>query len=115
MTQLRILITVLLLGLIGYALILVLDGRFDFITPVLSTIPALIWQGHINLDFLSYLVVAGIWIAWRSGFTPTGNFLGVLSVLSGMLFFAPYLLYLISQSNNDPRKLLLGVHAKHAD
>ena len=115
MTQLRILITVLLLGLIGYALILVLDGRFDFITPFLSTIPALTWQGHINLDFLSYLVLVGVWIAWRSGFTPTGNFLGVLSVLSGMLFFAPYLLYLISRSNNDPRKLLLGVHAEHAD
>jgi len=112
MTQLRILITFILLGLTGYALILVLDGRFDFVTPFLSTIPALTWQGHINLDFLSYLVLAGVWIAWRSGFTPTGNMLGVLSVLSGMLFFALYLLYQISRSDNNPRKLLLGVHAE---
>ena len=112
MTQLRILIGFILLGLIGYALILIMDGRFDFITPFLSTIPALTWQGHINLDFLSYLALTGVWIAWRSGFTPTGNMLGVLSVLSGMLFFAPYLLYQIARSNNDPRKLLLGVHAE---
>ena len=110
MTQFRILITLILLGLIGYALILIIDGRFDFITPFLSTIPALTWQGHINLDFLSYLAVAGVWIAWRSGFTPAGIALGVLSMLSGMLFFAPYLLYQISRSNNNPRKLLLGVH-----
>ena len=111
MTQFRILITLILLGLIGYALILITDGRFDFITPFLSTIPALTWQGHINLDFLSYLSLAGVWIAWRSGFTPAGIALGVLSMLSGMLFFAPYLLYQISRSDNDPRKLLLGVHA----
>ena len=112
MAQFRILITLILLGLIGYGLILILDGRFDFVTPFLTTIPALTWQGHINLDFLSYLVVAGVWIAWRSGFTPASNLLGVLSVLSGMLFFAPYLLYQISSSGNDPRKLLLGVHAE---
>ena len=111
MTQFRILITLILSCLIGYALILILDGRFDFITPFLTTIPALTWQGHINLDFLSYLVVAGVWIAWRSGFTPVGIALGVLSMMSGMLFFAPYLLYQISRSDNDPRKLLLGVHA----
>ncbi|MEP1443451.1 MAG: hypothetical protein ABJK39_10635 [Hyphomicrobiales bacterium] len=112
MTQFRILITLILLGLIGYGLILVLNGRFDFITPILTTVPALTWQGHINLDFLSYLVVAGVWIAWRSGFTPAGTAIGVLSILSGMLFFAPYLLYQISRSGNDPRKLLLGVHAE---
>ncbi|MEP3629530.1 MAG: hypothetical protein ABJN04_05960 [Hyphomicrobiales bacterium] len=113
MTQFRILITLILLGLIGYGLILVLDGRFDFVTPFLTTVPALTWQGHINLDFLSYLVVAGVWIAWRSGFTPIGITIGVLSTLLGMLFFAPYLLYQITRSDNDPRKLLLGVHAEN--
>ncbi len=29
----------------------------------------------------------------------------------GILFFAPYLLYLIVKSNSDPRQLLLEVHA----
>ena len=112
MTQFRILITIILSGLVGYALILVLNGQFDFITPFLSTIPALTWQGHINLDFLSYLSLASVWIAWRSGFSAGGIAVGALAMLSGMLFFAPYLLYQISRSDSDPRKLLLGVHAE---
>ena len=37
--------------------------------------------------------------------------LGILAPPFGILFFAPYLLYLVGKSNGDPRKILLGVHA----
>ena len=113
MAPFRILLITLFLCLASYAAILAASGQFDFVTPILSSVPALTWQGHLNLDFLSYLVLAGTWIAWRSGFTASGIAVGVLSTMLGMMFFAPYALYLISRSNNDPRKLLLGVHTEN--
>jgi hypothetical protein len=78
-----------------------------FIGPIL----ALTWQGQFNVDFLTYLVLSGIWMAWRGGFTRASIALGVLAPPLGIFFFAPYLLYLIRKTEGDPRKLLLGVHA----
>lgn len=87
------------------------DGGFNLITPFFEPILALSWQGQFNFDFICYLILSGIWMAWRSGFTGSGIALGLLAPPLGILFFAPYLLYLISKTNGDPRRLLLGVHA----
>lgn len=87
------------------------DSGLDLVTPYLSPILAMNWQGQFNVDFASYLVLSGIWMAWRSGFTRGGIFLGVCAPPLGILFLAPYLIYLIGKSGGDTRKLLLGVHA----
>lgn len=86
------------------------DGP-DLVTPFLKPIFDLTWQGQFNVDFASYLILSGIWMAWRSGYTRNGLILGLCGPLLGILFFAPYLLHLIRTSNGDPRRLLLGVHA----
>ena len=95
-----------------YAVILIANGEFDFITPILTALFVVSWQGHINLDFMMFLTLAGLWIAWRSGFTASGIALGLFTVCSGMLFFSVYLAYQLSRCDNDPRQLLLGVHSK---
>jgi len=89
----------------------VADGGLDLFTPFLAPIFALTWQGQFNVDFSTYLVLSGIWMAWRSGFSRGGVILGICAPPLGIMFFAPYLIYLIGQSAGDPRKLLLGVHA----
>ena len=69
------------------------------------------WQGQFNVDFTSYLILSGVWMAWRGGFTRGSIALGVLAPPLGMLFLAPYLVYLVGTSGGDPKRLLLGVHA----
>lgn len=104
--------------LVGMTVVIILmtvaavaDGGFNLITPYFSPIFALNWQGQFNIDFACYLVLSGLWMAWRSGYSGRGIALGLLAPPLGILFFAPYLIYLNGQTSGDIRKLLLGVHA----
>lgn len=98
-------------GVAAMTVAAVADGGVDLITPYFAAIFALTWQGQFNVDFACYLVLSGIWMAWRSGFSRGGIALGVFATPLGILFFAPYLIYLIGHSSGDVRKLMLGVHA----
>ena len=97
--------------IVAFTVAAVANGGINLITPFLSPILAFSWQGQFNIDFTCYLVLSGIWMAWRGGFTGGSMALGILTPPLGILFFAPYLLYLVGKSNGDPRELLLGVHA----
>ena len=97
--------------IVAFTVAAVANGGINLITPFLSPVLALNWQGQFNIDFTCYLVLSGIWMAWRGGFTVGSMVLGLLTPPFGILFFAPYLLYLVGKSNGDPRRLLLGVHA----
>lgn len=97
-------------AIILFSITAVLNDGFDLITPFLSPILALSWPAQFHVDFTLYLVLSGLWMAWRQGFSRGGVALGLLAAPLGMLFFAPYLIYLIAQTKGDPQKLLLGVH-----
>lgn len=111
MAQLRIILIAMTAIIILFTITAIATGGLNLFTPFLSPIFAMNWQGQFNVDFATYLVLSGIWMAWRSGFTSGGIILGVCAPPLGILFFAPYLIYLIGKSNGDPRRLLLGVHA----
>ena len=111
MPQFRMTLIVMIVLLAAMTLAAVADGGLDLITPYFKPIFQMTWQGQFNVDFALYLVLSGIWMAWRSGFSRGGIALGVLAPPLGMLFFAPYLIYLIGQTGGDARKLVLGVHA----
>ena len=113
MTKLRLILLAMSIGIIAMTIAAVGNEGLNLILPFLSPILALSWQGQFNVDFSCYLVLSGIWMAWRSGFTKPGIALGVLAPPLGILFFAPYLIYLISQCA-DPKRMLLGVHADPA-
>ena len=89
-------------------LILGVTQRFG---AIFGPIFAFTWQGQFNVDFTSYLILSGVWIAWRGGFTGGSIALGLLASPLGMLFFAPSLIFLVGRSGGVPRRLLLGVHA----
>lgn len=111
MPYFRLVLIVMTVLLAAVTVAAVANGGPDLVTPYLSSIFQLTWQGQFNLDFAFYLILSGIWMAWRSGFSRGGIALGILAPALGMLFFAPYLLYLIGQSGGDARRLLLGVNA----
>ena len=71
-------------------------------------IMALGWAGQFNFDFLNYLVLSALWVAWRHKFSPVGLVLALMASVLGILFFAPYLLYHSIKAGGDMRVLLLN-------
>lgn len=111
MTGFRYVLIAMTVLILVFTMAAVANSGINLFTPFLTPILALSWQGQFNFDFTCYLVLSGIWMAWRGGFTNGSIGLGILAPPFGILFFAPYLLYLVGKSNGDPRELLLGVHA----
>ena len=111
MTAFRNVLIAMTALIVVFTMAAIANGGTNLITPFLTPILALSWQGQFNIDFTCYLVLSGIWMAWRGGFTTSSIPFGVLAPTLGILFFAPYLLYLVGKSNGDPRRLLMGVHA----
>ncbi len=111
MTRFRYALIAMTVLIVAFTVAAFANGGINLITPFLTPILALSWQGQFNVDFACYLVLSGIWMAWRGGFSSESIALGVLAPPLGILFFAPYLIYLVGKSNGDPRQLLLGVHA----
>ena len=111
MTGLRYALIAMTVLIVVFTVTAIANGGLNLITPFLMPILALSWQGQFNIDFACYLVLSGIWMAWRGGFSGGSIALGILAPPLGILFLAPYLIYLVGRSNGDPRQLLLGVRA----
>lgn len=66
------------------------------------------WNGQFNLDFSCYLILSGLWIMWRKKFSLSSMASGVAAIVIGIIFFAPYLMYLIAQEKGNLRNVLIG-------
>ncbi len=114
MTSLRNLLVTMTAAMLLLTVAAVSREGFNLLPHYLQPLKELTWQGQFNADFACYLILSGVWMAWRGGFSRTSIALGVLAPPFGILFFAPYLVYLIGRSQGDHVVLLLGVHAsKH--
>ena len=111
MTQLRLLLIAITGVIVLFTIAAIANEGPNLLPHFVGAILALGWQGQFNIDFTAYLILSGVWMAWRGGFPGPSIALGVLATPLGVLFFAPYLIYQIGQTGGDPRKLLLGVHA----
>lgn len=63
------------------------------------------WQGQFILDFFTFLLMSGLWIAWRNRFSPTGIMLGIGGVFLGAPYLSAYLLYLGQRCGWDFNKV----------
>ena len=111
MAQFRLLLIAITVVIVVFTIAAVANDGWNLLPHFFGPILALTWQGQFNVDFTTYLILSGVWMAWRGGFTGGSIALGLLAPPLGILFFAPYLIYLIGRSGGDPKKLLLGVHA----
>ena len=76
-----------------------------------STLPLFLewkWPGQFFMDFLTYLWLSGLWVAWRHEFSGVGIALGIAASLLGMIFLSIYLLIALSKAKGDMREVLLG-------
>lgn len=110
MAWFRVYLVVVLVGLYGYTILVGLGHGWNLLPIFFASIAEMSWSGQFNLDFMTFLGLSAIWVAWRNQFTGGGIALGVVAFFAGMMFLAPYLLWAIAQAGGDAKILLLGQH-----
>jgi hypothetical protein len=69
------------------------------------------WRAQFNTDFSIHLLLFIVWVVWREQSKVVGVVVGALCLMGG-LFTPLYLLFAVHRAGGDPKKLLLGTHAK---
>ena len=108
MTALRNLAALFLALIAVYTVFAISNDGFDLVTPFIGDIFSVGWSGQFNLDFMMYLILSALWIAWRHDFSGAGLALAAVASVGGMLFFAAYLLVQIGRAEGDVDRLVLG-------
>jgi hypothetical protein len=104
----RLYLVVVLACLTCYTLVVGINHGWNLLPIAISNITDMNWLGQFNLDFLTFLGLSGIWVAWRHHFTGSAIALGVVAFFGGMMFLAPYLLWASARADGDVKILLLG-------
>lgn len=104
----RILLGILIIGIISYTGIVISNHGWNLLPIFFGDMAAMTWSGQFNFDFMCFLILSGLWLAWRHQFTLGGLALGVLGLFGGIMVLAPYLLIASFKANGDIKTLLLG-------
>ncbi len=92
----------------GYTLVAFTKEGADLFSVFLSNLSSFTWNGQFNLDFGCYLMLSGLWIMWRDRFSSKAIIVAVAAMILGIIFFAPYLLYLLRVNGGNWRMVFLG-------
>lgn len=108
MTAFRILLTILIIGITSFTGIVIFNHGWNLLPIFFGEMASMTWPGQFNFDFLCFLMLSGLWLAWRHHFSLGGLALGVMGLFGGIMVLAPYLLLASYRTNGDMKKLLLG-------
>lgn len=108
MIAFRILLAVMIAEIVIYTGFVGMEYGWNLIPIFFNDILAMTWPGQFNLDFMSFLTLSGIWTMWRNQFSAKGLTLSLFAFFGGIMFLAPYLLFLTVQTNGDMKRVLLG-------
>lgn len=108
MQAFRIFLGVYLIGLAAYTGVVIANHGWGLVPIFFGDIAAMAWPGQFNADFMGFLLLSGLWLAWRHNFSPLGLTLFPCGLFGGMMFLAPYLLAVSFQARGDMHEILLG-------
>lgn len=108
MTALRLFLGIFLAALVGYTLVTISRHGLNLLPIFFGDIAKMAWPGQFNFDFFGFLLLSGIWTAWRNHFSAKGLLLGLIAIFGGMGFLTIYLLYLSFQTKGDIKVMMLG-------
>lgn len=72
MLAFRVYLTALIMGLGAYTLAVGLDQGWNLLPVFFGDMAAMTWPGQFNADFMTFLSLSGLWIAWRHHFSVGG-------------------------------------------
>ena len=108
MTLFRLFLAACLITILAYTSVTVSQHGFNLIPVFFGDMAQMGWPGQFNLDFMTFLMLSALWVAWRHHFSAAGLGLAVLAFFGGMLFLSAYLLVHSLKSGGDSKVLLLG-------
>ena len=108
MTAFRMLLVVIFGTIAVYTVIVVANHGPNLFPVFFGDITKMGWPGQFNLDFMGFLLLSGLWLAWRHHFSPAGLALGVLGFFGGAPVLTAYLFLVSFSVNGDVKQLLLG-------
>lgn len=108
MTAFRIFLIIVLVAIIGYTTVTILNHGLNLLPVFFGDMAEMGWPGQFNFDFMCFLMLSAIWVAWRNHFTIKGLGLAVLAFFGGMFFLSIYLLILSFRSNGTIEIVILG-------
>ena len=100
---------VLIIGVTVYA---VLREGFNWPAVFFGDLFGHPWRSQFNTDFLIHLLLLAGWVFWREESKVKGAIYGFLSIFLGGMFGFIYILVSSISAKGDPKKMLLGYHAK---
>lgn len=110
MNGFRILAFVMLIALLGFTGIVMAHHGLNLIPIFFGDIAEGGWPGQFNADFSTFLVLSGLWTAWRNSFSGSGIILGLIASFFGGAFLLSYLLYLSWKTQSNWAQIMLGDH-----
>jgi len=108
MRLLQILLAVMFTALLVYTGLVITEHGLGLFSVFFGDIARMGWPGQFNLDFMGFLILSAVWLAWRHRFSGLGLLLAVCGFFGGIGFLAPYLLVASFKAEGDPSVLLLG-------
>ena len=108
MNLFRLFLATCLTVIVSYTLVTIANHGMGLFPVYFGDIATMAWPGQFNLDFLGFLLLSGLWMAWRHDFSPAGIGLGVVAVFGGMPFLSTYLLIASFRSGGDIKVMMLG-------
>jgi hypothetical protein len=108
MPAFRALLVAMLAVVTFYTAIVIADHGINFFPAFNADLRAMAWPGQFNVDFSCFLVLSGLWVAWRHHFSIAGLVLSVIAFFGGIGFLGTYLLITSFQEQGDIKAVLLG-------
>lgn len=108
MTLFRLFLATCLIVITAYTSVTVANHGLNLLPVFFGDMAAMAWPGQFNLDFFCFLLLSGLWVAWRHQFSAGGLGLGLIAVFGGMPFLSAYLLIASFKTKGDIKAMLLG-------
>jgi hypothetical protein len=108
MRSFRILLVGFMIAITGYTGKVISKHGWNLFPSFFGDMKEMSWSGQFNSDFMCFLAISGLWVAWRHRFSPVGLVLGVVAFFGGIMFLAPYLLIAGFRADGDMKIVLLG-------
>jgi hypothetical protein len=108
MTLFRLFLVTCLIIITSYTMVTIANHGINFLPVFFAALAEMAWPGQFNLDFYCFLLLAGLWTAWRHHFSAGGIALGVAMTFLGFPLLSGYLLIASFKTNGDIKAMLLG-------
>jgi hypothetical protein len=78
MVGFRVFLAACCVVIVGYTAVTIAHHGWNLLPIFFGDMAAMTWPGQFNLDFMTFLLLSGLWVSWRNEFSPGGLLLGVV-------------------------------------